>query len=447
MIDSFRYEGFDLDERTRTLVSRYGCGEVSFVETVAVEVGDDAATGGVDGDRLEQAARLVHLLGGVSYFKAFAPSVVDLGSLALTDDEAALLRAFYVEGLGEYAVGNGLDLTGLRFEHDRREPFPAGSTRPAPIRPLVPFGGGIDSIVTTEAIRSVAADTALFVLSSSATRYAAIEDAAAVTGLPIVRVERRLDDKILRSAELGYRNGHVPVTGMLSSIAVLAAVLAGRDAVVMSNEWSSSSPTVVIDGRPINHQWSKSMEFETRFRAVLAGSLVDAPDYFSWLRARSELWVARRFAALRDFHPVFRSCNLAFRVDPAQRHATWCGRCDKCCFIDLILSPYLGAAELSAVFGGNEPLDDPALLDRFRALVGVVDLDKPFECVGDIEESRVAVRLAAARDDRAGSPVLEALVADIPTDVPLGAAAALLLEPLSADHVPAPYRAPSDALG
>ena len=123
--------------------------------------------------------------------------------------------------------------------------------------------------MTVEQVRRQA-DVALFVVSRPADRFDAIEQPAAVTGLPVVRAEREIDPQLLRSAELGFLNGHVPVTGILSAIAVLAAVLTGRDAVVMSNEWSASIPTLEFDGRPVNHQFSKSEEFEAAFRGVLA---------------------------------------------------------------------------------------------------------------------------------------------------------------------------------
>ena len=114
------------------------------------------------------------------------------------------------------------------------------------------------------------ADAALFIVNRPADRFAAIEAPAAATGLPIVRAEREIDPQLLRSAELGFLNGHVPVTGILSAIAVLAAVLEDRDAVVMSNEWSASIPTLEYRGWPVNHQFSKSDVFEASFRGVLA---------------------------------------------------------------------------------------------------------------------------------------------------------------------------------
>ncbi len=225
----------------------------------------------------------------------------------------------------------------------------------------MPFGGGIDSIVVVERVRRLA-DAALFIVNRPADRFAAIEAPAAVTGLPIVRAEREIDPQLLRSAELGFLNGHVPVTGILSAIAVLAAVLEDRDAVVMSNEWSASIPTLEYRGWPVNHQFSKSDVFEASFRGVLAGGGPRLPEYFSWLRDRTELWVGQEFAALEQYHGSFRSCNKAFYSDRARRLDHWCGQCDKCCFIDLILAPFMPAAALRRIFAvTGEPLDDPAL--------------------------------------------------------------------------------------
>jgi UDP-N-acetyl-alpha-D-muramoyl-L-alanyl-L-glutamate epimerase len=421
------------------------------------------------------AARLVFLLAGVSYYKTAAPPVIDLGSTSLTDAELAFLREFYLHGLGEFAYRNALDLTDLHIEASRIEagrieagrieavlapggrPLSSGGTHPPgppgipprtaglpappfPPRALVPFGGGIDSIVVVERVRRLA-DAALFVVNRPADRFEAIEAPAAVTGLPIVRAEREIDPQLLRSAEFGFLNGHVPVTGILSAIAVLAAVLTGRDAVVMSNEWSASIPTLEYDGRPVNHQYSKGHAFEAAFRGVLADGPVPMPQYFSWLRDRTELWVGREFAALEAYHGSFRSCNKAFYSDPARRFDHWCGQCDKCCFIDLILAPFMPAADLRRVFARTgEPLDDPGLAGKFRALLGAGR--KPFECVGEVNECRAAVLLAAQRDDRADTGLLRQLAAEVASwpDAPSEAETAAMLRPIGENFIPAGYR-------
>ena len=397
---SFLYQSYVLDHARGQFRFEYELGRLRFTEVL--QLGD----GAWDDPALEAVARTMFLLAGVSYYKTLAPPVVDVGHLALSEPELRLLTTFYREGLAEYAHQNTLDLGAVEFRSSTAAGSPApAQTRATRNRPLVPFGGGIDSAVVAEATRSRHADTALFVLSTGGGHYPAIEQAAAVSRLPVLRATRLLDSQVLRSRELGFLNGHVPITGILSCAALAAGVLAGRATVVMSNEWSASVPTRA----GVNHQYSKSYGFERDFRAVLA-ALAPGLSYFSALRPYSELWVAQRFARLREYHPVFRSCNRAFFQDPSQRASAWCGQCDKCCFIDLILAPFLSEEELRAVFGGREPLGDPALEGQFRALLGTGD--KPFECVGDEGECRAAAVLAAERVDRSGNLLLQALAAE-----------------------------------
>jgi hypothetical protein len=446
----FRYLSYSADPERGTLICRYELDGREFAERFTLAGGPRWRT-----EAARAAARLVFLLAGVSYYKTAAPPLIDLGENALTETELAFLREFYVQGLGEFGYRNNLDLTSLRIEARRRQPREALAGEPAgKRRALVPFGGGIDSIVVVERVRRLA-DAVLFVVNRPDDRFAAIEAPAAVTGLPIVRAEREIDPQLLRSAELGFLNGHVPVTGILSAIAVLAAVLEDRDAVVMSNEWSASVPTLEYDGRPVNHQFSKSDVFEAGFRHVLAGVRAAdpaadpdpdpapprLPEYFSWLRDRTELWVGQEFAALEQYHGSFRSCNKAFYSDKARRLDHWCGQCDKCCFIDLILAPFLPAAALRRIFAvTGEPLDDPGLAGKFRALLGAGA--KPFECVGEVTECRAAVLLAARRNDRAGHPLLTELALEVAgwPDAPSAADAVAMLAPVGENFIPAGYR-------
>jgi len=436
----FRYDRYQLDPAQNLLTCHYSLGEHRFAERVGFPGRGDWAAPAV-----AAAARLVFLLAGVSYYKTAAPGLIDLGGTAVTDAERAFLADFYLGGLGEFGYRNGLDLSGLRIEGPRLPD--AGRSPAAPGghhgRPLVPFGGGIDSIVTVELARPHTAP-ALFIVGRPGDRFAAIEAPAAVTGLPIVRAEREIDPQLLRSAERGFLNGHVPVTGIISAIAVMAAALHGRDAVVMSNEWSASIPTLEDHGRAINHQYSKSAAFEAAFQSVLAQAGTELPSYFSALRDRSELWVAQRFAGLTQYHSTFRSCNRAFHIDPARRLDHWCGQCDKCAFIDLILAPFLPAAGLAEIFDGREPLADPdphgELAGRFRTLLGTSPASKPFECVGEVSECRAAAVLAAARPDRAGSKLLQALAGEL-AGLPALTPAADLLQPLGENFIPDAYAA------
>ncbi|HTW15028.1 MAG TPA: hypothetical protein VMF51_07855 [Nocardioides sp.] len=405
----FSYERFELTADGE-LTCTYSLDGETFAERFVFEAGEgaDFTTPAAHG-----AARVVFLLAGISYYKTGAPPLVVGPADGLSPREADFLRDFHLHGLAEFSYRTGVDISDLRIDSTPRTPAPAA----ADVRrgPLVPFGGGIDSIVVVDGTPATRDGGALFVANTSDVPFEPIEDSAAITGLPVRRVRRHLDPKVLESKARGYLNGHVPVTGVLSATAVLCAVAHGHDRVVMSNEHSASEPTgLVANGVPVNHQWSKGLDFERAFREVLAEN-VTGVDYYSALRPYSELWVAERFAELTDYHLAFRSCNKAFFVDAGARHATWCGRCDKCCFIDLILSPYLPPAELDAIFRGSEPLRDESLAPVFESLLGEPGLDKPLECVGDEGECRTAVRLAVTRPDRAGTPLLVRLAERVAT--------------------------------
>jgi hypothetical protein len=439
--DRFRYDGYTIDTAESAVVCHYVAGDQAFTERFAFAGGGDWADPAV-----VAAVRILYLLAGVSYYKTSAAHVIDLGELPTTAQERDFLRAFYVNGLGEFAYRNDLDLRGLRVEGpDAGSVAPAVFT-PAPGRPLIPFGGGIDSIVTVAALAPDHPDAALCVVAPPGSRFAAIEDAAAVTGLPLRRIERAIDPLVHRSAELGFLNGHVPVTAVITAAVLVAAVLEQRDAVVLSNEWSASVPTLVADGLAVNHQWSKGEEFEFAFGAVVRAALGPDVSVFSYLRPRTELWVAEQFARLPEYHRTFRSCNRAFHQSPAERLDHWCGRCDKCCFVDLVLAPFMERSELEAVFAGDEPLQNPANEERFRTLLGLGNGTKPFECVGDVDECRGALVLAAGREDRAGNELVTRLLTELtelsdaaPTDP------TALVQPRGIHRIPDRY-APPDLL-
>ena len=188
----FRYEGFATDAAQGLLTCRYSLDGREFSERVTLAPGPRWDT-----PAAQAAARLVFLLAGVSYYKTAAPPVIHLGTTPLTDHERAFLRDFYLQGLGEYAYKNALDLSDLDIQaasatvtHPALSVTPStGSIGVAGVadtlsRALVPFGGGIDSIVTVEGVRKVAADVALFVVSRPGDRFRAIEGPAAVSGLP-----------------------------------------------------------------------------------------------------------------------------------------------------------------------------------------------------------------------------------------------------------------------
>jgi hypothetical protein len=433
----FVYAGHQLDVEPGTLTCRYTLDDRAFVERVELGQGDWSSPSAAE------AARLVYLLAGVSYFKTAAPALIDI-DISVRAGELALVRDFYVKGLGEFAYRNDVDLSSLEVRAEVRD-LPATDYSPPGSRPLVPMGGGIDSIVTVEAIKGRHPDASLFVVSPPTAPFDAIERVVPMTGLPVVRVTRHLDPQLLQGPQsTGFLQGHVPVTGIITALAVLAATGLGYDAVVLSNEWSASSGNLLVGDRMVNHQYSKSAEFESAFAGVVANAFGDRPRVFSLLRPYTEVWVAERFARLTRYHPTFHSCNRAFTIEVSKRLDRWCGECDKCCFIDLVLAPFVARVDLESIFDGHEPLARPELFDRFAVLVGLSPDPKPFECVGEVGECRAAAVLAAERGDRRDTDLLQRLAAQLPSVAPRQVAA--LLAPHGQHHIPDDF-APEDLLG
>ena len=177
-------------------------------------------------------------------------------------------------GLGEFAYRNGLDLAD-RGGRRRPRRAPAPVARRDAGRPLVPFGGGIDSIVTVDEVRAHGgAERRPRPVRREPGRRSLRGDRGRRPPSPGSRCCGPSGRSIPRSCarpSSGSSTATCPVTGILSAIAVLVAVADGRDAVVMSNEWSASSGNVRVGdrvGQPpvVEERWRS----RPAFRGVLA---------------------------------------------------------------------------------------------------------------------------------------------------------------------------------
>jgi hypothetical protein len=375
----FRYVALEVSETT--LKGTFELDGKTFVESVTFE-----GVASLDTTAVTAVAQLWFLLAGLSYYKAGAARHVDVGSTPLGVKGRALLEAALRDGLAEFAYRNELSLANVVISGGVATTTYAPEIDPE--RVLIPFGGGIDSVVTTTELATHLERT-LFVVSPASGRFAPLEVTAAATGLGVVRATRVLDSQILRG-DSSLLNGHVPITAMVTLLAAVAALASGRGGVVMSNEHSASLANLRWEGIDVNHQWSKSWDAEQLLAEALSERV--GPDFVvaSFLRDRSEVWVARAFSRLNTYHHVFRSCNRAFNQVLEKRLDTWCGVCDKCLFTNLMLAPFLPRETLREIFQ-HEPLSDPAREAQLRVLVGAGLDFKPFECVGDPDESAVAL--------------------------------------------------------
>lgn len=406
-IRAFRFVrcGFDAQTGVAQLVYAFDDGP-ELIETVTVP----GAPFALDGDRAaaaERALRLLHLIAGVSYYKAAVPPEIRIDGYAIDAGTAALLDSIYLHGLGEFAYRNGLDLHGrIRF------PATADATTDAPAlglreHALVAIGGGKDSLVSIEALRDAGVDQTVTWIGGSQL----IKACAERTGLPTLNLGRQLAPELFEYNRQGAWNGHIPVTAVNSAILVFAAVLLGADQVVFSNERSASYGSLIEGTGEVNHQWSKGWAFERDFGDHVHRHVAADLHYYSLLRPLSELAVARQFAKTDRYDAHFSSCNRNFHILGERPASRWCGVCPKCHFVFLALAPFMPKPRLVAIFGRNL-LDDAGQIPGYDALLEFRD-HKPFECVGEGRESRAAMAALAERPDWREDEIVERFAREI----------------------------------
>lgn len=360
----------------------------------------------------------------VSYWKITCSPRVLVKAGYLDREQILWWKNLYFNGLGEFFYVNGLWGTGLddfmeidvsctsgsgeegrtgNGEERREDAAPGGKMilegkgcpdRKPGVKVLVPIGGGKDSAVTLELLKEAGARRYGYVINP---REATVRTAEAA-GLPkerVISVKRTLDPRMLELNRQGFLNGHTPFSAVVAFSSLIAAELYGLPFIALSNESSANESTVL--GSTVNHQYSKSFQFEQDFHQYAARYLPGSGYYFSMLRPLSEFQIAKYFAGCRAYHGIFKSCNAGSKKD------IWCGHCPKCLFVFLILSPFLSQEELTGIFGKNL-LEDESLYETLKQLTGLLE-EKPFECVGSRGEVNTAIVLAVRRLEEEGKPL------------------------------------------
>lgn len=374
------------------------------------------------GDRLNELVFSLGMAELVSYWKTVCSPRIHIENKNLSPEQIQWWTKLYTKGLGEFYYTYGIpagneymhitcphasDESAHRLPDESNDPgsrlydAPDGSRLRIPARTsrgsayksdglpqvLVPIGGGKDSAVTLELLRGAADRTGYIINPRKATT-----GTAAAAGMldKTITAKRSLDSRILSLNAQGYLNGHTPFSAVVAFSAVLAAYVNGLEYVALSNESSANEATV--PDSDVNHQYSKSFEFEEDFRAYQTAYLRSGVEYFSLLRPLTELRIAQLFASYREYHRVFKSCNAGSKTD------IWCGNCPKCLFVYIILSPFMDEGALIDIFGRNL-LDDERMLDYFEKLTGLQP-EKPFECVGARDEVKAALRMTLQKHNK-----------------------------------------------
>lgn len=354
----------------------------------------------------ELDAYLFHLglIEAFSYWKATCSPRIEVTARPLTAAQTEWWHTLLIKGMGEYFFVNDIDFTTPEFVTINSAATVANSPTPEP-RPwavlpfnpetdqlLIPIGGGKDSALTIELLNDQ--------LPTLQRQFLLIDPTLAISQMaalyPEVKtwtIRRRLDPMLFELNHQGYLNGHTPFSAMAAFYTSLVAKLVGLTHIAVSNERSSNEGNVMFHGHEINHQYSKTYEFEKAFQTYMGQYFEQAPFYFSIMRPLFELQIARSFANyIRNNEALamlFRSCNRG------QKTNSWCGECPKCLFTYSVLYPFVSTEQLVNIFGADL-YTKTELLPFALELLGQAT-KKPLECVGTHEENNAAFYLSVEK--------------------------------------------------
>ena len=328
----------------------------------------------------------------ISYWKATCSKNVIIKAGYLNNEQIEWFKKLYFYGLGELFYTNGIipnyedfmNITCVISNNNINYPNYNG------IGNLIPVGGGKDSNVTLELLKDSFETNNIFIINPkevhiNCAKSANYEDDKLLT------IKRTIDKKLIDLNSKGFINGHTPFSAIVAFTSFLTAYLNNKRYIVLSNEASANESN--IENTKINHQYSKTYEFENDFNLYTKKYFKIDITYFSLLRPLNEYQIALLFSNYEKYHKVFRSCNVGSKSNPW----IWCGKCPKCLFVYVMLSPFLYKNKLISIFG-KDLYEEKDLLDTFIDLTGY-GKNKPFECVGTYEEIRYAITQTINKHD------------------------------------------------
>ena len=391
---------------------------------------------------IDEALKLLHWTAGVSYWKTHCPPIWDFHGVKPSPHQAAFLNTLYQKGLAEFAWHHQLNLADRIDCPSDAEDSPAGLNAKAPPvglgeGVLLPLGGGKDSLVAWHQLSSVMPKEQLMsVQVGTAPLIQSLGQWMVSEGLVYHHwvIRREIDPQLAEMNAQGAMNGHVPITAINSAILALFALVLDVQWVAFANERSADEATLIDEaGQSVNHQFSKSFEFEALFSDWVHRYVASDLSVFSVLRTQRELAIVKDFCALSQFHDRFSSCNRNFHIDPSARGQTrWCGQCPKCHFVFLTMAVFLPSDRLVAIFG-SDLLNQSECIEGFETLLAL-DGIKPFECVGEAVEARAALLALSQSSDWKDHAVVQHLAPRLSgLDVP---SINELLEPIGPHLIP-----------
>ena len=334
-----------------------------------------------------KACELLHLISGISYYKAFLPREIKIKNYSLTFEQASFFNKLYTNGLGEFFYCNQLEIPDIKFPFENNaKDFTTISNQEYDKRVLVPIGGGKDSLATLQLLQNAKIPFSTYQLGD----FARINTVCNLIDSEHLKVKRIIDTQLFELNKQGAYNGHVPISAIIAGSLVVSGFLYNRKTAILSNEHSANFENLEYLGHKINHQYSKSLEFENDLSTYIKSFISYDFQYFSLLRPLSELSIAQIFSRTTTFDHVFSSCNKNFSLTKNELKNNWCLECPKCLSTFICLAPFCTPTRLVSIFGDNL-LEQEKQIPLIEELAGIKK-HKPFECVLDINEARATLK-------------------------------------------------------
>ena len=341
---------------------------------------------------LELAFKYLHIMAGISYYKLFLPKNIEINTVTLNKDQADFFNKFYFNGLGEFSFKNNIDLRDkINFPYkDNQKNQNININLDDNL--IVPIGGGKDSVVSLEILKQLKS-TKLYTFSVNTAQP--ISECCKLSDCENILVTRQISPQLIEInknlSKYSAYNGHVPITAIIAFISVCTGIIYNCNTTVISNEKSANIGNTMHNGVMVNHQWSKSFEAESAIHNFIKNYITPSFNYFSLLRPIYEIQIANLFSKIKKYDDVFSSCNKNFKIVKDKQYNKWCCECDKCRFVFLILSAFIKKDRLIKIFGNNL-FNNENNYTGYQELVGLCNY-KPFECVGEVNESILAFYL------------------------------------------------------
>ncbi len=396
--EKFYFENYEFDLKTFKAKFFYSFDKKEkFVEEIDFESEDFVKKKNLDIKIIESLLFHLFIALWISYYKLYPNTKIILEKWYLDSKQIKFWKKFYLNGLWEFLYVNKLDPKIIFKEIIQVDKVDNLEKKPVYFELennfLIPIWWWKDSIVSIELIRQMWKKFNTFVFWKMDSIK---ENCIKKTWVKNLFITRKLSPNLFKLNKKGYYNWHVPITGIITFVLEVVAYLYDYKYLVLSNEKSANFWNTFYKWIEINHQYSKSLEFEKDLSVYVEKYLNPEVKYFSLLRWMYEYKIAELFTNFwKNYFEVFSSCNNNFKIltsakssalkwDRVEQKNIWCNNCPKCAFVYSILSWFLSRQELSTIFK-EELYNKKNLIDIFEELVWI-SWHKPLECVWESGE-------------------------------------------------------------